>query len=92
MTIALELSAEAEAKLQESIARNDAEGVRKVLLDAAALKTEVLLRASSKRMSAEEFESAAERLADEFEKNLAPNASALSNRAISRAEIYEDHP
>jgi hypothetical protein len=40
----------------------------------------------------EEFERLADELADYFEKNLPPDAKPLSDYAMSREGIYEDHP
>lgn len=40
----------------------------------------------------EEFEKLAEELADYFEKNLPSDAKPLSDYAMSREGIYEDHP
>ena len=40
----------------------------------------------------EEFEKLADELADYFEKNLPPDAKPLSDYAMSREGIYEDHP
>ena len=43
-------------------------------------------------VSDEEFERLADELADYFEKNLPPDAAPLSDYAMSREGIYEDHP
>lgn len=40
----------------------------------------------------EEFEKLADELADYFKKNLPPDAKPLSDYAMSREGIYEDHP
>jgi hypothetical protein len=40
----------------------------------------------------EEFETMVDRLTDEFAKNVGKNASLLSDYAISRESIYEEHP
>jgi antitoxin ParD1/3/4 len=40
----------------------------------------------------EEFERLADELADFFEKNLPADAKPLSDYAMSREGIYEDHP
>ena len=42
--------------------------------------------------SDEEFERLTDELADYFEKNLPPDAAPLSDYAMSREGIYEDHP
>ena len=43
-------------------------------------------------LSAEEFEAVADELADELAAHLDPNTPPLSDYAVSRAGIYEDHP
>jgi hypothetical protein len=43
-------------------------------------------------VSDEDFEKLADELADYFEKNLPPDAKPLSDYAMSREGIYEDHP
>ena len=40
----------------------------------------------------EEFEAIAERLADEFQTFVGNNVPRLSDDAVSRAGIYEEHP
>jgi hypothetical protein len=47
---------------------------------------------SDRKLSDEEFEQLADLLADEFEKRLPPDAKPLSDYAMSREGIYEDHP
>lgn len=48
--------------------------------------------AKEQPMTDEEFEKLADELADYFEKNLPPDAKPLSDYAMSREGIYEDHP
>ncbi len=48
--------------------------------------------AKDESLSDEEFERLADELADYFEKNLPPDAKPLSDYAMSREGIYEDHP
>lgn len=43
-------------------------------------------------LSGEEFERLADELADYVEKNMPPDAKPLSDYAMSREGIYEDHP
>ena len=54
-------------------------------LDAPALSSD-WLRADA------EFEAIADHLADELERYRGTNVSALSDAAVSRAGIYEEHP
>ncbi len=92
MTITLELSPEMEAKLREGIARHDAEGVRQVLADALAPTVEALLQQTPQQLSEDEFETLADQLADELAARIESQTPVLSDYAVSRAGIYEDHP
>lgn len=51
----------------------------------------VELLTTSAELSDEEFERLADELADYVEKNLPPDAKPLSDYAMSREGIYEDH-
>jgi hypothetical protein len=48
--------------------------------------------AKDEPLSDEEFERLADELADYVEKNMPPDAKPLSDYAMSREGIYEDHP
>lgn len=48
--------------------------------------------AKDESLSDEEFERLTDEFADYFEKNLPPEAKPLSDYAMSREGIYEDHP
>lgn len=92
MTIIIELSPEVETKLRGEIARYDVESVRQLLADALAPTVDALLQETLEQLSEDEFETYADRLADELAAHIEPHAPALSDYAISRAGIYEDHP
>lgn len=92
MTITLELPPEVQAALQTKIARRDAESVRQILANALAPTVEALLRQPTHQMSDNEFEAVADMLADEWAARVKPNTPKLSEYAVSRAGIYEDHP
>jgi len=92
MIITLELSPEAEAQLRAGIARHDVESVRQVLAEALAPTVELLLQQTPDQLSDDEFEAAANQLADELAACVGPDAPVLSDYAVSRAGIYEDHP
>lgn len=49
------------------------------------------LSTSDRKLSNEEFEQLADELADFVEAHLPPDAKPLSNYAMSREGIYEDH-
>jgi antitoxin ParD1/3/4 len=92
MTITLELPPEVQATLQTKIARRDAESVRQILANALAPTVEALLRQPDNQMSDDEFEAVADMLADEWVARVKSNTPHLSEYAVSRVGIYEDHP
>lgn len=92
MKIPLELSPDVEAQLRKSVARRDADAVRRLLLEALTPTVEALLRETPDELTDAEFEAVAAQLADELPACLGPNAPSLSDYAVSRAGIYEDHP
>ncbi len=92
MKITLELPPDVEAQLRESVARYDADAVRRLLVDTLTPTVEALLRELPDRLTDAEFEAVADQLADELTTCRGPHAPALSDRAVSRAGIYEDHP
>ena len=92
MQITLELSPDIEVRLRESVARGDAEAVRRVLAEVLMPTVEVLLQEVPTELTEAEFEAIADQLADELRADLGPNAPALSDYAVSREDIYEDHP
>lgn len=101
LTVMLELSPEAEAKLVESLARKDAESARQILAEAVAPTVENLLshpeieepgQKSPDELSNEEFESLLDQLADEADRLIKPGTPPLSDYAFSRESFYEDHP
>ncbi|NDJ20783.1 hypothetical protein GS682_03820 [Nostoc sp. B(2019)] len=91
-TIKLELSPELEQKLRESIANRDAESIRKLLADAFAPTVEALLWQTHNQQNYDDFEAVADQLADQFAACVGLNTPVLSDYAVSRESIYEDHP
>jgi antitoxin ParD1/3/4 len=62
-------------------------------VSAEEIAAEILeLMMSDRKLSVEEFEKLADLLADEVEKRMPPDAKPLSDYAMSREGIYEDHP
>lgn len=91
--ITLELSSEVEAKLRESLVRHDAETMRQLLAEAFSPTVETLLKqASEPSPSNDEFEFIADQLVEEFAACVGSETPMLSDYAVSRAGIYEDHP
>jgi len=91
MTITVQLPPELEAKLRAEIARHNAERVRRLLAEAVAPAVEALLRPTAGQLSDEEFEALADLLANEATASARPDAPVLSDYAVSRVGIYEDH-
>lgn len=91
LTVTLELSPEAEAELRAKLARHDAEGVRRVLMDVLTPTIEALLQQKLPQNDAD-WEAAADQLAGILAARIAADAPVLSERAVSRAGIYGDHP
>ena len=77
--------------MRESAAHGDAEAVRRLLVEVLTPTVEALLQETPAEFTDAEFEVVADQLADELAANLGPNAPSLSDYAVSRAGIYEDH-
>jgi antitoxin ParD1/3/4 len=92
MQITLELSPDIEVRLRESVAHGDAEAVRRLLVEAFTPTVEALLQKTPAELTDTEFEVVADQLADELTALLGPNVPSLSDYAVSRVGIYEDHP
>jgi antitoxin ParD1/3/4 len=92
MTITVELPTHIEAQLRENAARQDAATVRRLLAEAVEPVVETLLRADSHRLDENEFETLADQLAEEMANRVGSPAPALSDYAVSREGIYEEHP
>lgn len=91
MTIMLEVSSELEAKLREGLARHDTEHVYQLLVAAFAPTVETLLQQAWELEEEDEFELLADQLADRLTANFESDVPQLSNYAVSRVSIYEDH-
>lgn len=92
MQITLELSTDTEVRLRKSVAQGDAEAVRRLLVEVLTPTVEALLQEPPAELTDAEFEAVADHLADELTVSLGPNVPSLSDYAVSRAGIYEDHP
>ncbi|MBO0348390.1 hypothetical protein J0895_04570 [Phormidium pseudopriestleyi FRX01] len=93
ISITLKLSPEVEAKCRKSIASGDAIALQQLLAEAFAPTVEELLQHSQNPIEQkDEFEAIANQLADELTDSLGPDIPTLSDDAISRPGIYEEHP
>jgi antitoxin ParD1/3/4 len=63
-----------------------------LLAEAFSPAAEALLRQQLNPMNDDEFEAAADLLAEEWAAGVKSDILALSDYAVSRAGIYEDHP
>lgn len=87
MTITLELSPEQEQRLRAGAARQDAQTVREILLEAVDSTVEGLLSTPVQRPQANTLSALLDKIAAGFR-----DAPVLSDEAVSRAGIYADHP
>ncbi len=92
MTITLEIPHDIEMQIRENAARGNADAVRHLLIEALGPTVEALIRSHiSSQLSNEEFETLADQLADEFIEYVGPDCPPLSDYAVSREGLYEDH-
>ncbi len=93
MTITVKIPHDLEAKINEKISHGDINSIRYLLLD--ALVPEIVEAWINKnvhsKLSSDEFENLADQLADKFISYVGPNFPPLSDSAVSREGIYEDH-
>lgn len=87
MKITLELPSDVETQLRDRVAQQDSEAVRRLLADALVLPLESLLW-EPEELSPEEFEANLDQMAEVG----GAAVPSLSDRAVSRAGIYEDDP
>lgn len=93
LTVTLDLSPEAEAQLQAGIDEHNAERVGQVLLDALRPTVERLLQETTSPLTTVvEWDDALDQLVNMFAARVSPDTPILSDYAVSRAGIYEDHP
>lgn len=93
LTVTLELPPTVEAQVRDGLARHDAGQVRQLLLDALAPTVEALLQQPpAPLLDDAEWADVADELANTFMACVTANTPMLSEYAISRAGIYEEHP
>lgn len=92
MTITIEISPDIEMQIREHAARGNVDAVRHLLIEALSPTVEALVRRqTSSTLSDDEFEALADQLADEFVASVGPDCPPLSDDAVSREGLYEDH-
>ena len=92
MTITITLATEIEAQLRQSIVQRDAESVSRLLTEALRPTVEAMLREVPPGLNDGEFERLADQLAEELAASVTAAQPTLSDHAVSREGIYEDHP
>ena len=92
MQITFELSSGIEGQLRESVAHGDREAICRLLLEVLTPTMEALLQEMPTDLTEPEFEAVADQLANELTADLGPDVPSLSDYAVSREGIYEDHP
>ena len=79
-------------QIREKASRGDTDAVRHLLLDALGPTVEALINNKTpSKLSDDEFEALADQLADEFMAYAGPNCPPLSDDAVSREGLYENH-
>lgn len=92
MTITVQIPPDIEMQIREKAFRGDKDAVRLMLLEAIGHTVEALINNNTQsKLSDDEFEVLADQLADEFMACIGPNCPPLSDYAVSREGLYEDH-
>ncbi len=92
LTITLELSPTLESEVRQGMKQRNTEQVRYLLGDALLPSIEELLEEESQSLMADKaWEALAEQLIEELATSLPANTAPLSDYAVSRAGIYEEH-
>ena len=92
LVIKLELSPEIRARLQDGLARHDKEQVYQLLKEALIPTVETWLQYPPAVLHDDEFDTLVDQLNAKLAAGLSSDAPVLSDEAISRAAIYEEHP
>ena len=90
MTITVYITPDIEKQVQENISLGDTDTVRRLLVEALEPTVDALMN-NKPQLSVEEFEIMLDRLAEKFMEYVGPDVPPLSNYALSREGIYEDH-
>lgn len=92
MTITLDLPPLMEKQIEESIAQRDSQRLQRLLIDAIPFTVARLISLSGHQLTKEEFKQLSFQLINEFSIPYGKNSPLLSDYAVSRESIYEDHP
>ncbi|MEA1977161.1 MAG: hypothetical protein U9N80_04615 [Chloroflexota bacterium] len=92
MTITIEIPPDIENRIRKNIALGDVNTVRVLLTEALTPTVEALMHDEiSSQLSDEKFEALSDQLADELLACADPSILPLSDYAVSREGLYEDH-
>jgi antitoxin ParD1/3/4 len=92
MTVTLEIPPEIETQLRERASYGDAATMERLIAQVATPVVEKMLAETPDSLSDEEFEALSNELIEEFARCVGPNHPVLSDYAVSREGIYEEHP
>ena len=90
MTITVYIPPEIEEQLNENISNGNKDAVRRMLVEAIEPTVDVLMN-EKRQYSVEELQSMLDQLIEEFMACVGPDVPPLSDYALSREGIYEDH-
>jgi antitoxin ParD1/3/4 len=90
MTITVHITPDIEKQVQENISLGNTDAVRRLLVEALEPTVDALMN-NKPQLSVEEFEIMLDRLAEKFMEYVGPDVPPLSDYALSREGIYEDH-
>ena len=91
MTITVQIPPEIETQIRENASLGNTDVVFRLLLDALVPTVEALVKPNP-RLSVDELNALAGEMSDKFMKFVGPDCPPLSDYAVSREGIYEDHP
>lgn len=92
MTITVQIPSDIERQIREKVSCGDTDTVRHLLLEVLDPIVEALMNNNiPSKLSDDEFEALLDKLADEFMTYVGPDCPPLSDYAVSREGLYEEH-
>ena len=90
MTITVQIPPDIETQIRENASLGNTETVHRLLLDALVPTVEALMKPNP-QLSVDELNALADEMGDKFMRFVGPDCLPLSDHAVSREGIYEDH-
>ena len=90
MTITVQIPPDIERQIRKSVSLGEIDAVRHLLLEVLEVEVETLM-SNNPQLSDDDFEALADQLADEFMVSVGPDCPPLSDYAVSREGLYEEH-